>query len=105
QHGDMVWMETSAGRRASPRALSPQVRSVAMLGMNYGPDADPLAILKRQDRAAISTYAKGDDYHDLIKSRLKQLARWLTANAGGDVKGFGGAAAVREKAHSTPGGH
>ncbi len=87
-HGDMVWMETTAGRRASPRALWPQVRSVVMLGMNYGPDEDPLTILKRQDRAAISTYAKGDDYHDLIKSRLKQLARWLVANAGGDVKVF-----------------
>ena len=96
-HGDMVWMETTAGRRASPRALWPQVRSVVMLGMNYGPDEDPLAILQRKDRAAISTYAKGDDYHDLIKSRLKQLARWLVANAGGDVKVFVDTAAVMEK--------
>ncbi len=96
-HGDMVWMETSAGRRASPRALWPEVRSVVMLGMNYGPDEDPLAILERKDRAAISTYAKGDDYHDLIKSRLKQLARWLVANAGGDVKVFVDTAAVMEK--------
>ena len=96
-HGDMVWMETSAGRRASPLALWPQVRSVVMLGMNYGPDEDPLAILARKDRAAISTYAKGDDYHDLIKSRLKELARWLVANAGGDVKVFVDTAAVMEK--------
>ena len=68
-----------------------------MLGMNYGPDEDPLAILKRNDRGAISVYAKGDDYHDLIKSRLKRLARWLVANAGGDVKVFVDTAAVMEK--------
>jgi epoxyqueuosine reductase len=68
-----------------------------MLGLNYGPDIDPLAILKARDRAAISVYAKGDDYHELIKSRLKSLARWLTANAGGDVKVFVDTAAVMEK--------
>ena len=68
-----------------------------MLGMNYGPDDDPLAILTRKDRAAISTYAKGDDYHDLIKSRLKEIARWLVATAGGEVKVFVDTAAVMEK--------
>jgi len=93
----MVWMETTAARRASPLALWPEVRSVIMLGMNYGPDDDPLAILAQRDRGAISTYAKGDDYHDLIKSRLKEVARWLTQNAGGDVKVFVDTAAVMEK--------
>ena len=96
-HGDMTWLATTADRRASPDALWPEVRSVIMLGMNYGPDEDPLAILKRKDRAAISTYAKGDDYHELIKSRLKDVARWLVANAGGDVKVFVDTAAVMEK--------
>jgi epoxyqueuosine reductase len=96
-HGDMAWLATTAERRVSPLALWPGVRSVIMLGMNYGPDADPLAILKARDRAAISVYAKGDDYHELIKSRLKSLARWLTANAGGDVKVFVDTAAVMEK--------
>jgi epoxyqueuosine reductase len=96
-HGDMVWMATTAARRASPSALWPDVRSVIMLGVNYGPDEDPLAILARKDRAAISTYAKGDDYHELIKARLKEVARWLTANAGGDVKVFVDTAAVMEK--------
>jgi epoxyqueuosine reductase len=96
-HGDMAWLETTAERRASPQALWPEVRSVIMLGMNYGPDEDPLAILARKDRAAISVYAKGDDYHDLIKAKLKTLARWLTANAGGDVKVFVDTAAVMEK--------
>lgn len=96
-HGDMVWMETTAQRRASPNALWPDVRSVVMLGMNYGPDQDPLAILKQRSHAAISVYAKGDDYHELIKARLKDVARWLVGNAGGDVKVFVDTAAVMEK--------
>ena len=96
-HGDMLWMATTAARRASPTALWADVRSVIMLGMNYGPDTDPLAILKHGERGAISTYAQGEDYHDLIKSRLKELARWLTHMAGGDVKVFVDTAAVMEK--------
>jgi epoxyqueuosine reductase len=96
-HGDMVWMATTAARRGSASALWPEVRSVIMLGLNYGPDEDPLAILATRGRAAISVYAKGDDYHDLIKSRLKDVARWLVANAGGDVKVFVDTAAVMEK--------
>jgi epoxyqueuosine reductase len=96
-HGDMVWMAETAERRASPAALWPDVRSVIMLGMNYGPDEDPLAILRERSRAAISVYAKGDDYHELIKARLKDVARWLVAKAGGDVKVFVDTAAVMEK--------
>lgn len=96
-HGDMVWMETTAERRGSPLTLWPDVRSVIMLGMNYGPDEDPLKILQERSRAAISVYAKGDDYHELIKARLKEIARWLVANAGGDVKVFVDTAAVMEK--------
>jgi len=96
-HGDMGWLETTAARRGAPQALWPDVRSVIMLGMNYGPQGDPLATLTRRDRATISVYARGDDYHDLIKARLKQVARWLTANAGGDVKVFVDTAAVMEK--------
>jgi len=96
-HGDMAWMAATAERRAAPNALWPEVRSVIMFGLNYGPDEDPLAILKRKDRAAISAYAKGDNYHELIKSRLKQVARWLIENAGGDVKVFVDTAAVMEK--------
>lgn len=96
-HGDMVWMETTAERRGSPLTLWPEVRSVIMLGMNYGPDENPLKVLQERDRAAISVYAKGDDYHELIKARLKDVARWLIANAGGDVKVFVDTAAVMEK--------
>ena len=68
-----TWLATSAERRASPLILWPEVRSIIMLGLNYGPDDDPLAILKAGDRAAISVYAKGDDYHELIKSQLKHV--------------------------------
>ncbi len=96
-HGDMLWLETTAERRGSPLTLWPEVRSVIMLGMNYGPDENPLEILQKRDRAAISVYAKGDDYHDLVKARLKDVARWLIANAGGDVKVFVDTAAVMEK--------
>ena len=96
-HGDMVWMETTADRRGDPSALWPDVRSVIMLGMNYGPDRDPLAILSERLLGAISVYAQGEDYHELIKARLKQLARWLVANAGGEVKVFVDTAAVMEK--------
>ena len=96
-HGDMIWLETTAERRVSPDALWPDVRSVVMLGMNYGPDEDPLAVLQQKDRGAISVYARGEDYHELIKSRLKALARWLVESAGGDVKVFVDTAAVMEK--------
>jgi epoxyqueuosine reductase len=96
-HGDMGWMETTAARRGDPRALWPDVRSVVMLGMNYGPSHDPLAILSQGDRGAISVYAQGVDYHEIIKPRLKAIARWLTATAGGDVRVFVDTAAVMEK--------
>jgi epoxyqueuosine reductase len=96
-HGDMIWMETSAGRRADPRTLWPEVRSVIMLGLNYGPEQDPLAILQRRDRGTVSVYAQGDDYHEIVKPRLKALAGWLVEQAGGDVKVFVDTAAVMEK--------
>jgi epoxyqueuosine reductase len=96
-HGDMEWMAAHPERRGDPRVMWPQVRTVIMLGMNYGPDRDPMAILASRDRGAISVYAQGDDYHDVIKKRLKRLARWLIAQAGGDVKVFVDTAAVMEK--------
>ena len=97
QHGDMDWLAATAGRRTDPQVLWPAARSVVMLGLNYGPDRDPLEILQQRTRGAISVYAQGDDYHDLIKGKLKAIARWLTANAGGDVKVFVDTAAVMEK--------
>ncbi|WP_298884635.1 tRNA epoxyqueuosine(34) reductase QueG [uncultured Bradyrhizobium sp.] len=96
-HGDMDWLANQPERRVDPRGLWADVRSVIMLGVNYGPDSDPLAILKERTRAAISVYAQGDDYHDLIKKRLKALARWLVATAPSEVKVFVDTAAVMEK--------
>ncbi|TPQ42493.1 tRNA epoxyqueuosine(34) reductase QueG [Bradyrhizobium guangdongense] len=96
-HGDMDWLATQPERRIDPRGLWPDVRSIIMLGVNYGPDHDPLEILKQRARAAISVYAQGDDYHDLIKKRLKALARWLVATAPCEVKVFVDTAAVMEK--------
>lgn len=96
-HGDMDWLAASPERRIDPRGLWQDVRSVIMLGVNYGPDQDPLAILQQRTRAAISVYAQGDDYHDLIKKRLKALARWLVATAPSEVKVFVDTAAVMEK--------
>ena len=96
-HGDMDWLAATVERRASPRLLWPDVRSVIMLGINYGPDDDPLSVLAQRSRGAISVYAQGDDYHEVIKPRLKSLARSLIAQAGGDVKVFVDTAAVMEK--------
>ena len=96
-HGDMDWLAASPERRADPRVLWPDVRSVIMLGVNYGPDENPLTILEQRTRGAISVYAQGDDYHDLIKKQLKALARWLVAASGAEVKVFVDTAAVMEK--------
>jgi epoxyqueuosine reductase len=97
QHGDMQWMAEKTDRRGDPRALWPDVRSIIMLGCNYGPDGDPLAILQQKTRGGISVYARGDDYHDVVKPRLKAIARWLVENFGGDVKVFVDTAPVMEK--------
>jgi epoxyqueuosine reductase len=96
-HGDMDWLAANPERRTDPRVLWPGVRSVIMLGVNYGPDENPLDILAQRTRGAISVYAQGDDYHDLIKKRLKALARWLVASTGAEVKVFVDTAAVMEK--------
>jgi epoxyqueuosine reductase len=96
-HGDMDWLAAHPERRADPRALWSAVRSVIMLGVNYGPDENPLSILEQRTRGAISVYAQGDDYHDLIKKRLKALARWLVAASPCEVKVFVDTAAVMEK--------
>jgi epoxyqueuosine reductase len=96
-HGDMEWLAANPKRRSDPRELWSDVRSVIMLGVNYGPEEDPLAILEQRMRGAISVYAQGDDYHDVIKKRLKALARWLAATAACEVKVFVDTAAVMEK--------
>ena len=96
-HGDMDWLAAQPERRTDPRVLWGGVRSIIMVGVNYAPDENPLEPLKLRARGAISVYAQGDDYHDLIKKRLKALARWLVATTGDEVKVFVDTAAVMEK--------
>jgi epoxyqueuosine reductase len=97
QHGDMGWMADTEARRGDPLVLWPEARSVVVLGINYAPANDPLAALERRERAAISVYAGNRDYHDVLKSRLKALARWLHETAGAEVKVFVDTAPVMEK--------
>jgi epoxyqueuosine reductase len=96
-HGTMAWMERTLERRAHPRAMWPQARSAVVVGLNYGPEEDPLAALKAHTRGAISVYARGRDYHALIKGRLKRLAGDLQRRLGGEVKVFVDTAPVMEK--------
>lgn len=97
RHGDMMWMADHVDRRSDPLVLWPEVRSIIMLGMNYGPDDDPRGIQKTPWRGAFAAYAHGRDYHDVIKGRLKTLAGWLHAQTGEDVKVFVDTAPVMEK--------
>ena len=97
RHGTMAWMADTRARRADPRTLWPEARSVVVLAANYGPAADPLAALERRERGAVSVYAHGADYHDVVKKRLKKLARWMVETHGGDVKVFVDTAPVMEK--------
>jgi epoxyqueuosine reductase len=95
----MAWLAETEPRRADPRVLWPDVRSIVMLGMNYGPDSDPLALLADRAAANISVYARHRDYHDVIKGKLKELAGWLVAQGGREtaVKVFVDTAPVMEK--------
>ena len=93
----MGWMEETAERRADPLTLWPDAKSIVMLAMNYAPEEDPLPRLKERDHAVISVYAQNRDYHDLVKKRLKQVARWLAEEAGVEVKVFVDTAPVMEK--------
>jgi epoxyqueuosine reductase len=97
RHGTMEWMAETRERRGDPRTLWSDVRSVAVFGLNYGPDEDPRSILGKKDRAAISVYARNRDYHDVIKGRLKEIATRFAAKAGADVKVFVDTAPVMEK--------
>ncbi len=96
-HGEMSWLAETAARRADPRVLWPDVRSILMLGMNYGPGCDPLAALEKKSHAAISVYAKGADYHDIVKRKLKSVAGDLARRSGASVKVFVDTAPVMEK--------
>ena len=95
--GDMEWLPRTAERRASPQALWPAARSIVVVGVNYGPAHDPLRLLGRPTRGIVSAYAQGRDYHKVIKSRLRRLARFVAEGFGAEVKLFVDTAPVMEK--------
>ena len=97
-HGEMLWMENRVEERSSPDALWPEVKSVIMLGMSYAPAHDPMALADQPNKARISVYAQGRDYHDVVKGALKRLAGWLAHQADVGVKVFVDTAPVMEKA-------
>lgn len=97
RHGTMEWMETRLHHRASPRALWPNAKSAIMLGVNYGPKDDPRQLLGAPEYGNISVYARGKDYHDIIKKRLKAFARWIVETYGCELKVFVDTAPVPEK--------
>jgi len=97
RHGSMGWMDTTLERRRHPTAMWAEAKSAVVLGMNYGPGTDPRALQGQPDRAAISCYAQGDDYHELIKGRLKDLAGILARETGQEVKVFVDTAPLMEK--------
>src|SRR5437660_7041652 len=96
-HGDMGWLADTAERRGDPQTLWPEARTIVVLGLNYGGDDDPLAATSDPERGAISVYARGRDYHDTLKRRLKALARWIAARWPGALKVFVDTAPVMEK--------
>ncbi len=96
-HGDMGWLADKAARRSDPAALWPEARSVVVLGLDYGPAEDPLKLLSAPERGSISVYARGRDYHDALKTRLKALGRWMTESLACRVKVFVDTAPVMEK--------
>lgn len=96
-HGEMGWMEARAEMRASPALIWPDVKSVIVLGQNYSPASDPMALLNQKDKGVISAYAQGDDYHDVIKKKLKALAHEIARELGGDARVYVDTAPVMEK--------
>ena len=97
RHGEMGWMETTLERRAHPTAMWTEAKSAIVLGLNYGPEHDPLPEMDDRSAGYISVYARGDDYHELIKGRLKQLAGIVAARSGAEVKVFVDTAPLMEK--------
>ena len=96
-HGQMKWMAERMAWRENPAALWTQARSVIMCAEPYTPAEDPLELIKLRDRGAISVYARGRDYHDVVKKRLKRLGRWLVSETGAEIKVFVDTAPVMEK--------
>jgi epoxyqueuosine reductase len=96
-HGDMEWLATTAERRASPRAMWPEVRSAIVCAMNYGQRIDAMQRLSEKSQGVISVYALNRDYHEVIKGKLKKIATWFAREAGAEVKVFVDTAPLMEK--------
>ncbi|MFT5182572.1 MAG: epoxyqueuosine reductase [Alphaproteobacteria bacterium] len=96
-HGDMGWLVGKAERRGDPRILWPDARSVIALGISYAPGGDPLANLSQPETGNISVYARGRDYHEVLKKRLRVLGRWIGEEYSCGVKIFVDTAPVMEK--------
>ena len=96
-HGDMGWLAARARERATPTALWPQARTAIVVGLSYAPKDDPMTLLAHKERGMISVYARGSDYHDVLKSRLKRVAQWLAEKTAAEVKVFVDTAPVMEK--------
>ncbi|SFJ68165.1 tRNA epoxyqueuosine(34) reductase QueG [Jannaschia pohangensis] len=96
-HGQMGWMGERTAWRGDPGALWPEARSVVMLAQSYAPEHDPLTDLERPEHGAVSVYAQGRDYHDVVKKALKRVARWMVSVADCEVKVFVDTAPVMEK--------
>jgi len=96
-HGDMGWMATRQDQRGFPQILWPEAESIVVVGMNYGPDVDPLAFLSQSAAGNISVYARNKDYHDLMKGRIKHLGQFIAKKLGCEIKVFVDTAPVMEK--------
>ena len=97
RHGEMIWMASTADRRADPKVLWPQARTAIMIGQSYAPQTDPLAVLDEKDRGAVSVYAQGRDYHDVLKAKIRSLATAFATASGAEVKIFVDTAPLMEK--------
>ena len=96
-HGDMDWLEKNLERRLFPKKIWPDVKSIIVLGVNYAPDHDPMNNLKLKDVGNISVYARGDDYHDVVKKNLKKFGRWIVSQTNSEIKVFIDTAPIMEK--------
>ena len=97
RHGDMQWMEARSAERADPQTLWPQAKSILLVGQNYGPNEDPLSLLQKKSKGSISVYARGRDYHDVVKKKLKALGGAIAREFDCDLKVFVDTAPVMEK--------
>ena len=96
-HGTMAWLSETEKRRNHPQNLWDKAQSAIVLGLNYGPETDPLVTLDHPEKATISVYARNRDYHDIIKGRLKELGGLIARDTGGDIKVFVDTAPLMEK--------